>query len=238
MRHLTTALLMVLFLFTALPALAQVPAAPADLAGSWTYTREASGYVYKDALELAVAENGPAGTTTYMDDGAEQHETFRNFEIAATGRVTFVAERPDGTLAAHKGEFTADGRSIRGSYDIGMGVGGAFVLSRAGAPCPEIMDHRWKCHVQDPKGGAGLVLTGALLGDSTGFFKGYLYVDYGSCKTVEGTLGPDGSLHIDIYGSENFSLQGTLAPEGETTMGLWKSSKGQAGSFTLERINY
>ena len=218
------------------PSLAQTPASPADLAGSWTYAREASGYVYRDALDLAAADAGPTGMTTYTDNGAEQHESFRDFEISGN-TVTFVSERSDGTLAAHEGEFTTDGRSIRGRYDIGMGVGGAFVLSRAGAACPEAMDGRWKLHLQDPKGGKGLVLMGALLGDSTGFFKGYLYVDAGSSKCVEGTLSQDGMLKLDVYGSANFSLSATLEPSA-TTIGAFKTSKGELGTFTLERINY
>ena len=221
-------------------ATAQPPSSPAELAGAWTYAREASGHVYVDTLELADGPDGPTGSTTYMDKGEERHELFKLFSLDPGGDVVFVTNRPGGTVVRHEGEWTEDGRSIRGRYSLGMGVGGPFVLARRDAARPLPMSARWEYQILDPEGGAGMFAEGGLLQDTTGRFEGYFRYRRGdgTPRKVEGEEAADGTLTFLIYEKKTYRHQGTLDAAGTRAEGRWTdTADGKGGGFVLLRMD-
>ncbi len=236
MHRLASALLLVLAL--ALPAMAQPPTTLAQLEGKWIYSRTAGNEVYTDTLTLKNGEKGPTGTATYTDRGKECQDLFWYFELKPDNKIFFVVKRDKGHVAQHDGKFTADGNTIRGSYNLGMGVGGRFVLYRADVDCPPSMSGKWEYHILDPSGGPGEKAVGALLGDTEGGFEGYIYYDSNpdTSVNVKGKVAKDGGLTFDIYEKKTYVNQGQLAPDQGSATGTWTEKTGVGGGhFTLTR---
>ena len=224
-------------LLSAVPALAEKPTLPEQLAGKWTYAQTVSNDVYVDGVVLEMGSEGLTGTMTYMDGDKEKQDLFNHFVIQKTGRVDFVTKRPDGKVARHRGEPSDDGNTIRGNYDLGFGVGGRFVLNRVGVDGPPVLSGRWVYTILDPTGGPGESGDMLLLGDVAGGFKGYLHytrIDT-SPKEFKGTVARDGTVAFSIYEKKTMVHAGKLSPDGLLIEGGWGEGTPNQGRFTMKK---
>lgn len=149
-------------------ALAGESMSPEQLAGEWSYAQKAGNDVYVDMLVIKMGPDGPAGIMHYRDGDQEKQDVFSHFVVQKTGRIDFISKRPDGKVARHRGYPSNGGNTIRGKYDLGFGVGGAFVLNRSGVDGPAVLSGRWTYHIIDPSGGPGEYGDMLLLGDVGG----------------------------------------------------------------------
>lgn len=224
-------------LIAATSAMAEKPVSPEQLAGKWTYGQTVSNDVYVDGVVLQMGGDGLAGTMTYMDGDEKKQDVFSHFVILKTGRIDFVTKRPDGKVARHRGEPSEDGNAIRGNYDLGFGVGGRFVLNRAGVDGPPVLSGRWVYTILDPSGGPGASGDMLLLGDVAGGFEGYLHyrtIDT-SPKKFEGTVAKDGTVAFSIYEKKTMVHAGKLSPDGLLIEGGWGEGSPNHGRFTMKK---
>lgn len=235
MPRILCALICALCLWT--PAIAEEITSPDQLTGEWTYAQTVSNDVYVDSITLKNGPNGLTGTMVYMDGETQKQDIFSRFELKTHGRIWFVSTRPNGRVVKHMGEFSNDGNTISGNYNLGFGVGGRFVLDRVTQDAPPSMSGKWEYHIVNPAGDdtVGDIL---LLGDHGGIFEEYLYyrnIDTNN-KKVEGTLTKDGKLVFSIYENGEYLHLGTLDKDGIHAKGTWNNSKVGSGSFTLQKF--
>lgn len=236
MLRLTATLLFIL----ALPLAAWADEAPElnALAGKWTYAQTVSADVYVDEVVLTVGDKGVGGVMKYNDGEVAKQDVFSNFAVDKWGRLTFITTRPNGRVVKHTGEFSNNGSTIRGSYNLGFGVGGRFVLDRVMDTVPPSMSGRWEYRIINPAGGDDTVGDALLLGDSSGFFEGYLtYRNIEtSHKKIEGTVADDGSLRFELYEKGTYVHEGTLEENGSSSKGVWSNSKIGDGLYSLKKF--
>ena len=218
-------------------AMAGKPVSPEQLAGKWTYTQTVSNDVYVDPVVLEMGGDGLTGVMPYMDGDKPKQDVFSHFVVQKTGRIDFVTKRPDGKVARHRGEPSADGNTIRGNYDLGFGVGGRFVLNRAGVKGPPVLSGRWTYTILDPSGGPGVSGDVLLLGDVAGGFEGYLHYNNidTSPKKVEGTVAGDGTVAFSIYEKKTMVHSGKLTKDGLLIEGGWGEGRPDDGRFTMKK---
>lgn len=244
----------------AVPGWAEKPTSPDQLAGSWTYAQRASNQIYVDSLVLKSSVDGLGGVMKYQKGGKDVQDIFGNFEFKSSGSVWFTSTRPNGRVVKHMGELSEDGNSISGSYNLGFGVGGPFMLTRDGVPGPPSMSAGWVYHVVDPEGGPGLYGDMTLLCDAGGKCEGYLdyrqsysgpkyavenvggkqrFVLYKpkieNSKKVECTVAEDGSVELNIYENGTFVCIGKLTKDGLRVDGIWEKPEIGKGQFILSR---
>ena len=229
-----------LLLILALPLAAWSDDAPDldTLAGKWTYAQTVSVDVYVDEVELIVGEKGVGGVMTYKDGEEVRQDVFSNFSLDKWGRITFITTRPNGRVVKHTGKFSNKGKTIRGSYNLGMGVGGNFILDRVVANPLPCLSGRWEYRIINPSGGKDVVGEALLLGDSSGFFEGYLaYRDIDTpLKKMEGTAGADGSLRFKLYENGTYVHEGSLEENGTLSKGTWHNTNVGEGHYSLKKF--
>jgi hypothetical protein len=208
------------------------------LAGNWTYAQTVINDVYTDEVELSVGEKGLGGVMTYKNGNETKQDVFSNFDLDGWGRLIFITRRPDGKVVAHTGEFSNNGNTVRGSYNLGMGVGGRFILDRVVETPPPSMNGYWEYRIINPSGGKDVVGDALLLSDSSGFFEGYLtYRDIDAAsKKVKGTVGVDGSLRFEMYEKGPCMHEGMLEDNGTSSNGIWKNAKIGTGHYSLKKL--
>ena len=221
------------------PTMASQPASCAQLAGSWIYARMAGNGVHVNEFELVEGRDGLAGDMTYLDGGLLLEAVFTGFEMHADGKVVFTSRISNGQKALHEGVLSEDGNTVRGDYKLGFGVGGRFVLNRAGVEGSPLMSGKWEYCMNDSSGGPDRYADVLLLGDTFGRFDGLLYYRGFSSvpREVRGTVSEDGYLRFDVLDNGIRAHEGKMLPDKISAEGTWSDAGDDHGTFTLRMIS-